>query len=213
MPDSRNNTSDKATKAAAALALATARADKVTATEKVKPVEAAPAAKKANSEKTKPAAPVAAAKKSVSEKATPVEAVPAAKKATSEKTKAVKTELALIVKPNSIPEIQDAFGELVHNYTNGIEVLFKANTAWLNALQEINKTLVSVANSSFEQNTQYTKAILGSESVQDAVMLQSQFAQEAFIKSINEGQRLSNMTSRLVEQVAKPISSHFAGSV
>lgn len=144
------------------------------------------------------AKPVKKTTKSLKKVAKP--AKPSVKKA----AKPVKPSIKVAKQPESAP----AFAYDVVAYgAESVELLVESNTAFLAGFQKLNETLVSLVQSSFEENSKFAKAILEFENIQDAIEYQSKYTQDTLSKSLEEGRKITEMTVKLAEEVSVPFST------
>lgn len=101
---------------------------------------------------------------------------------------------------------------VAYNKAN-VDAVMKANQVLVKGAQDINKVLFGLAQSSLEDSVAMTKKILGCKSLKDVVEVQSDFAKANYKKSVDEGRKLTDLSVKLAEEAAAPLTSQVSETV
>lgn len=89
---------------------------------------------------------------------------------------------------------------------NNMEAVMKAGAIWTKGIQDLSREMTVLANTSMEQSVAATKQILGCKSVEEVVAVQSDLAKTNYDKAVAESRKLSDMSIKLAENAAAPIT-------
>lgn len=95
---------------------------------------------------------------------------------------------------------------VTYNKAN-VDAVMKANQVMMKGVQDINKVLFGLAQSQLEDSVAVTKKILGCKSLKDVVEVQSDFAKANYKKSVDESRKLTDLSVKLAEEAAAPLTT------
>lgn len=90
---------------------------------------------------------------------------------------------------------------------NNLEAMMKVSAIWTKGVQDFNKELTVLANTSMEQSVTATKQILGCKTVEEVVAVQTDLAKTNYDNAVAESRKLSDMSIKLAENAAAPITA------
>jgi phasin family protein len=162
---------------------------------------------------------VAPVKKSKAKKATPVKASTAQKtkqkttKAKSTPNRRVEEKATLPQAKSLTPAAKEPVSETVVGLDgaldfgrNNFDAFIAANTSFVQGMQDINTEVLSIVQSCFEDNANVSKKILACSSVEEVVSLQNELVKESVSSAIQQGQALSNLSVKVIEDSAAPLA-------
>lgn len=125
--------------------------------------------------------------------------------ADSPKTKP-KAEPKAEPKAKAQTEAPAGFDELVVFSQNNVEAFVKAGSLFAEGIQGINKAWFALARESAENAAKAVDKTLACKSLTDVLELQSKLSMSNYDKLMTNGQKLSEMSQKLAEDVSQPIA-------
>ncbi len=90
---------------------------------------------------------------------------------------------------------------------DNVEAVMESSTVLAKGTQEFTKAWFDLAQASVDQNVAATKALLGSKTVKELAEVQSGLATRNYDALVADGRKLSDMSVKLAEDVAKPVNA------
>ena len=88
-----------------------------------------------------------------------------------------------------------------------VEAIVKANTLLAKGFEDLGRQIATYTQASFEKALANGQSLLTAKSPQDAFALQSAFAQQSVESFIAESTRLSQLSTKLVQEAFAPIAA------
>jgi len=105
------------------------------------------------------------------------------------------------------------YEDLVAFGKDNVDAVMKASAALAKGVQDLNKALFGLAQAALEENVAVTKKLLGCKSVKDVVEVQSELAKANYAKAVTEGRKLSDLSLKIAEEAAAPITARVTAAV
>jgi len=96
---------------------------------------------------------------------------------------------------------------------DNVEALVKAGTVLARGAQDFNKVWFSLAQASLEETVGAAKALLGCKSLPEVVEVQTGLAKAHYDKFVRDSRKLSDMSVKLAEEAAQPITARITVAV
>ncbi len=87
-----------------------------------------------------------------------------------------------------------------------VDAVMKANAVFVQGIQDFNKALFGIVETALEDNAAMTTKLMGCKNVQDAVAVQSDLAQAGYSKALDQSRKITDLTTKLVEETSAPIA-------
>ncbi len=97
--------------------------------------------------------------------------------------------------------------ETVSIAKDNIDAMVQANSALVKNVEGLTKSLVTFQKQALDAALENFKALSGIKDVTEAVEIQSKFARERFDASVEEANKISEMTTKAADEAAKPIKA------
>lgn len=165
------------------------------------------AAKKTPAPKTQPVVePIEAAIKSNTETAKKIvkTSTDVAKQNVEKAADASKEQIATSAKVSA--DTFKGYEDMIALSKENIGAIVQSNSIYTKGFQEINETILKLVQSNVAQSVDYTHKIMSCTSIEAVVALQQEIATVQYTKTVEESKLLSEMTVKLAEKAAKPIS-------
>jgi len=104
-------------------------------------------------------------------------------------------------------EVFKNYEEVIALSKDNVEAVVKANTLFVNGVQDLNKQIFAMAQTTLEENAVITKKVLGCTCFQDAVAIQNDLIKANYEKAITESRMITDMTMKLYEGATAPITN------
>jgi phasin family protein len=88
-----------------------------------------------------------------------------------------------------------------------VDAVMKSNAIFVKGLQDINTVLFGLAQTSLEDSVAATQKLFGCKTVADVMDTQAYLAKTGVAKAIEDSQKISELTAKVVEAASQPISS------
>ncbi len=89
---------------------------------------------------------------------------------------------------------------------DNVDAVVQANTILVKGVQDINKVVMKLFQDGMEEQMALTKKFMGCKTVTDLVEVQNSVAKNGYSKALDESRKLSDMTVKLAEEAAAPIT-------
>jgi len=99
-----------------------------------------------------------------------------------------------------------AYEDVISYGKDNFEAFMKANTVFTECFETINQELLSMMQSSFEENATVAKKVLACNNIQEVVSLQNELVTQSYSKSLEQSKKITNLTVKALEDTTKPIS-------
>jgi phasin family protein len=106
------------------------------------------------------------------------------------------------------------------NYTDfaafnqeALDAIVKTNTAAVKGYEAMTKYFVDLAGKSFEDAVAASKKLAGAKTVVELVQIQTKLAQESIEVAMEEGKKVSELTTAIVKDVTAPLTERFKNGV
>lgn len=99
------------------------------------------------------------------------------------------------------------YEDLIAFNKDNVDAFVKCGTLFAQGMQEINKVVLGLAQTSMEDGVNATKAMFACKSVKDVVAVQSDLAKNNYETLVTEGKKLSEMSLKLAETVGAPLAA------
>ncbi|MCP4329212.1 MAG: phasin family protein [Alphaproteobacteria bacterium] len=99
-----------------------------------------------------------------------------------------------------------AFDEVYAFNKQNLDAFVAAGDVYLRGVEAINAAFISTARRTVEAGLSNTKAVLSAKTFNEVVDLQNDFARKTFDEVVAETTKLSELTSQVANEAAKPIS-------
>lgn len=165
------------------------------------------AVKKASAPKTQPVVePFEAAIKTNTETATKIvkTSTNVAKQNVEKAADASKEQIATAAKVSA--DTFKGYEDMIALSKENVEAMVQSNGIFSKGVQEINEKILKLVQSNMAQTVDYTQKIISCTSIEAVVALQQEIATVQYSKTVEESKLLSEMTVKLAEKAAKPIS-------
>lgn len=96
---------------------------------------------------------------------------------------------------------------------DNVEALVRSSTIVVRGVQDLSKTVVSLAQESIEDSVATGKALIGAKTLKEVVDLSSALLKSNFDKVVAESARLGQMSTKLAEEAFAPLNSRFEVTV
>ena len=99
------------------------------------------------------------------------------------------------------------YEEVVAFGKDNVEAVMESSAILAKGAQEFNKAWFDLAQVSVDQNVAATKALLGCKTVKELAEVQSGLATRNYDTLVADGRKLSDMSVKLAEDVARPVNA------
>lgn len=99
------------------------------------------------------------------------------------------------------------YEEVVAFGKDNVDAVMESSSILAKGVQDFNKIWFDLAQASVDQNVAATKALLGCKSAKDLAQVQSGLATRNYDALVVDGRKLSDMSVKLAEAVAKPVNA------
>jgi len=200
----------EAAPAPAAKAAAPVKAAPAAASPKAAPVKAAakPKAKRAAKPAARKAAPKVAAK--VAPKPAAAKAKPAVKKpAKVAAKKPTATPSAFMLKGTPImnANVMTKFEDLQELSKDNVDAVVKASKILSKGMEDLTRAWFNLAQASVEQSVAVSQAMLKAKSLKEVGELQNDLAKKSFDQFVAEGTKLSELSIKVANDAAEPLTA------
>jgi phasin family protein len=89
----------------------------------------------------------------------------------------------------------------------------RSNAVFVKGVQDINKILFGFAQASLDDSVAATKKILGCKNVTEVIDAQAELAQAGYAKAIEDSRRINDMSVKLAEEAAQPLTKQVSATV
>ncbi len=90
-----------------------------------------------------------------------------------------------------------------------LDTIVKTNTAAAKGFETMTKYFVDLAGKSFEDAVAASKKLSAAKTVVEFVQIQTKLAQESVEVALEEGKKVSELTTSIVKDVTAPMSDRF----
>lgn len=111
------------------------------------------------------------------------------------------------------PGIFKSYEDLLQFNKETLEALIYSANIFVRGVQDLSHSVVALAQTSLEDSVAAGKALAGAKTFREVVDLSSSLAQSNFDKLVEESQKLGELSSRLAEEAAAPISRRVDAAV
>ena len=94
-----------------------------------------------------------------------------------------------------------------------VDAVLKSNQILVKGAQDVNKLLLGLAEASLHDGVAATKKMFACKSVQDVVSVQNDLARANYKKIVDEGRKLSDLSTKVAEEAVEPITTVVSKSV
>lgn len=99
------------------------------------------------------------------------------------------------------------YDEMIALGTANAEAVVRANTILAEGVAELHKQVFAQAQAEIENGMETCKALFACKNVQDVMAFQTKLAQTSMDKAMAQSNKLSEMTVKVANQAAEPISA------
>ncbi len=92
---------------------------------------------------------------------------------------------------------------------DNIDAIVKTNTAAAKGFETISKYFVDLAGKSFEDAVDASKKLAAAKTVVELFQIQTKLAQESIETILEEGKKVSELTTTIAKDVTAPITDRF----
>lgn len=103
-------------------------------------------------------------------------------------------------------DVFKAYEDAVAYSKDNFDAVLKANSLFSKGLQNLNKEIFAMVQTSFDQNASAAKKILACTSVQDVVAMQNELAQDTYTKAMDQGKKITDLSVKVTEDATAPIA-------
>ncbi|MDA0998523.1 MAG: phasin family protein, partial [Proteobacteria bacterium] len=94
-----------------------------------------------------------------------------------------------------------------------VDAFVKSNEILVKGVQEINAVVFSMAKESLDESVELTQKLLSCQSIADVVAVHNDLTKKNYVKVVGESRKLSDLSTKLAEQAAKPIAARVTETV
>ncbi len=92
---------------------------------------------------------------------------------------------------------------------DNLDTIVKTNTAAAKGFETLTKYFVDLAGKSFEDAVAAGKKLSGAKTVVEFMQIQTKLAQESMEVALEEGKKVSELTTSIAKDVTSPITERF----
>ena len=107
----------------------------------------------------------------------------------------------------TVTKTLEGYNELVAVGNSNLDAVAQANTTALAGARRLNAEFAAYLKGAYEANLAATKALTGAKTVQQAVELQTGYAQATLDKALTEGAKVSELALAVVNDVVEPLQA------
>ena len=96
---------------------------------------------------------------------------------------------------------------------DSVDAVMKSNALFVKGVEDINQALFGLARASLDDSAAATKKILGCKTVTDVIDAQAELAQAGYAKAVEDGRRIADMSVKLAEEAAQPLTQQVSATV
>jgi len=96
---------------------------------------------------------------------------------------------------------------------DNVDAVMKSNAVLVKGVEDINKALFGLAQASLDDSVAATKKILGCKTVTDVIDAQAELARAGYAKAVDDGHRIADMSVKLAEEAAQPLTKQVSATV
>ncbi len=105
------------------------------------------------------------------------------------------------------------YEDVVSYGKDSVDAVMKSNALFVKGFQDINQALFGLAQASLDDGAAATKKILGCKTVTDAIDAQTEMARAGYAKAIEDSRRIADMSVKLAEEAARPLTKQVSATV
>ncbi len=105
------------------------------------------------------------------------------------------------------------YEDIVSYSTDSVDAVMKSNALFVKGFQDINKAFFGFAQASLDDSAAATKKILGCKTVTDVIDAQTELARAGYAKAIEDSRRIADMSMKLAEEAAQPMTRQVSATV
>lgn len=105
------------------------------------------------------------------------------------------------------------YEDIVSYSKDSVDAVMKFNALFVKGFQDINKALFGFAQASLDDSAAATKKILGCKTVTDVIDAQTELARAGYAKAIEDSRRIADMSMKLAEEAAQPMTRQVSATV
>ncbi len=105
------------------------------------------------------------------------------------------------------------YGDVVSYGKDSVDAVMKSNALFVKGVQDINKALFGFAQASLDDSAAATKKLLGCKTVTDVIDAQTELARAGYAKAIEDSRRIADMSVKLAEEAAQPLTKQVSATV
>jgi phasin family protein len=118
---------------------------------------------------------------------------------------AVKATQQSVQKANA--ETLRAFDQFYAFNKHNFDAMMAAGDVYMKGVESFNQAVMETARKNVEAGLANTKAVFGAKNLKEAVDLNNEFARKAFDDVVADATRFSEMTTKIANEAAKPLSA------
>ena len=99
------------------------------------------------------------------------------------------------------------YEDVVSFAKDNVDAVMESSTILAKGVQEFNKVWFNLAQASVDQNVAATKALLGCKTAKELAQVHSGLVARNYDALVLDGRKLSDMSVKLAEEVAKPVNA------
>jgi phasin family protein len=111
------------------------------------------------------------------------------------------------------PDIFKGYADILQFSKDNLEALITSGNIVVRGVEDLSKTVVTLAKESLEDSVAASKALVGAKTLKEVVDLSSSLAKSNFDKVVAESSKFGQLSSKLAEEAYAPINSRVEAAV
>jgi phasin family protein len=107
----------------------------------------------------------------------------------------------------------EAYGDMMAFAKGNVEALVKSSQIFVKGATELNNLWIGLARTSVEEGVSTAKAMMGCQSFEDVMSVQSGAAKTGYGRLIAEGRKISGLSVKVANETVEPVAERVRSAV